>query len=100
MQALFAAPLCSVHPWRSPNCKTRSGLRLAGQFADSWGRCKVLGRPGSIWSNFRFQWSLLISNKLKLIDGCSSRAHSPPACFARHSPAHLVDLVLSLSNGP
>lgn len=25
MQALFAAPLCSVHPWRSPNCKTRAG---------------------------------------------------------------------------
>lgn len=25
MQALFAGPILSVHPWRSPNCKTRAG---------------------------------------------------------------------------
>lgn len=42
MQALFAAPLCSVHPWRSPNCKTRAGYDsqasslTAGAVARSW----------------------------------------------------------------
>lgn len=53
--------------------------------------CRVPGgMAGSIWANFRFQWSLLISNKLRLIDGLpiALPAHSPPACFARHSPSH------------
>lgn len=78
------APLCSVHPWRSPNCKTGCGLRLAGSSLTA-GPWRHLGQF------FWFQWSLLISNKLKLIDGCSFalHAHSPPACFARHTVLHI-----------
>lgn len=76
---LYAAPLCSMHPWRSPKCKTRSGLATRKRFVDSWGP----SRPGNTWANFRFQWSLLISNKLKLIDICAWHAHSTSPLLLR-----------------